>query len=48
MTHELVKKELGTNSDESLFDTERQTERALMNVYRKIIKQYECNTSTRS
>ncbi|SFD40624.1 helix-turn-helix transcriptional regulator [Flavobacterium phragmitis] len=38
---ELVKKELGLNSNESLFDTERQTERALINVYRKIIKQYE-------
>ncbi|MBW1658091.1 helix-turn-helix transcriptional regulator [Flavobacterium quisquiliarum] len=38
---ELVKEELGINSSENLFDAERQTERALMTVYRKIIKQYE-------
>ncbi|WP_289663415.1 helix-turn-helix transcriptional regulator [Flavobacterium panacagri] len=38
---ELVKKSLDINSQENLFDVERQTERALMNVYRKIIKEYE-------
>jgi transcriptional regulator with XRE-family HTH domain len=38
---ELVKKELGIDTYKSLMNTERQTEIAMLSVYRKIIKQYE-------
>ena len=38
---ELVKKELGENSYESLMSTQRLTEIAMLSVYRKIIKKYE-------
>lgn len=38
---ELVRKGLGDSVYESLMNTERQTEIAMLGVYRKIIKQYE-------
>lgn len=38
---ELVKKELGIATYENLMNTERQTEIAMLTVYRKIIKKYE-------
>ena len=38
---ELVKKGIGDSVYESLVSTERQTEIAMLNVYRKIIRQYE-------
>ncbi|MEZ0184127.1 helix-turn-helix transcriptional regulator [Flavobacterium oncorhynchi] len=38
---ELVKKGIGDSVYESLISTERQTEIAMLNVYRKIIRQYE-------
>lgn len=38
---ELVKKELGESVYESLINAERQTEIAMLSVYRKIIRQYE-------
>ncbi|WP_291152581.1 helix-turn-helix transcriptional regulator [Flavobacterium sp. UBA7680] len=38
---ELVKKELGIATYENLMNTERQTEIAMLSVYRKIIKKYE-------
>ena len=38
---ELVKKELGLDKYENSNNTDRQTELAMINVYRKIIRQYE-------
>lgn len=38
---ELVKKELGIAAYESLMNPDRQTEIAMLGVYRKIIKKYE-------
>ncbi|WP_165590692.1 MULTISPECIES: helix-turn-helix transcriptional regulator [unclassified Flavobacterium] len=38
---DLVKKELGIATYESLMNTERQTEIAMISIYRKIIKKYE-------
>ncbi len=40
-SEELVKKELGIATYENLMNTERQTEIAMLSVYRKIIKKYE-------
>jgi transcriptional regulator with XRE-family HTH domain len=38
---ELIKEKLGLDKFENLISIERQTELAMINVYRKIIRQYE-------